>query len=60
MRRLRGRWPWAVEKGFEDYGDVVRIAPNEIAIFGYKPIVGKFLFCEYSRIYQRLTGYPSS
>ncbi|EXF86309.1 cytochrome P450 [Colletotrichum fioriniae PJ7] len=39
MRRLRGRWPWAVEKAFEEYGDVVRVAPNEIAIFGYKPIV---------------------
>ncbi|KAK1659914.1 cytochrome P450 [Colletotrichum godetiae] len=36
---LRGRWPWAVEKAFEKYGDVVRIAPNEIAIFGYKAIV---------------------
>lgn len=27
---LRGRWPWAVEKMLKDYGEVVRVAPNEI------------------------------
>ncbi|KAF6814027.1 cytochrome P450 [Colletotrichum sojae] len=34
---LRGRWPWAIEEAFKKYGDVVRVAPNEIAMFGYKP-----------------------
>nr|A0A2L0P0J8.1 RecName: Full=Cytochrome P450 monooxygenase TwmD; AltName: Full=Wortmanamides biosynthesis cluster protein D [Talaromyces wortmannii]AUY61972.1 TwnD [Talaromyces wortmannii]QBC19712.1 TwmD [Talaromyces wortmannii] len=28
---LAGRWPWAVADALEKYGDVVRIAPNEIA-----------------------------
>ncbi|TLD11768.1 hypothetical protein PspLS_11644 [Pyricularia sp. CBS 133598] len=36
---LTGRWPWAVEGAFRKHGDIVRIAPNEIAIFGYKAIV---------------------
>ncbi|KAI1394963.1 isotrichodermin C-15 hydroxylase [Hypoxylon fuscum] len=27
---LRGRYPWAVEQLAKEYGDVVRIAPNEI------------------------------
>ncbi|KAI0191887.1 isotrichodermin C-15 hydroxylase [Astrocystis sublimbata] len=27
---LRGRWPWAVEEMVKEYGDVVRVAPNEI------------------------------
>ncbi|KAI0106404.1 cytochrome P450 [Nemania sp. FL0031] len=27
---LRGRWPWAVEEALRKYGDVVRIAPNEL------------------------------
>ena len=25
-----GRYPWAIEKTLEQYGDVVRIAPNEV------------------------------
>ncbi|XXG93812.1 hypothetical protein Hte_000061 [Hypoxylon texense] len=28
---LSGRWPWAVEATIKQYGDVVRVAPNEIA-----------------------------
>ncbi|KAI1409860.1 cytochrome P450 [Hypoxylon sp. FL1857] len=27
---LAGRWPWAVEDALKKYGDVVRIAPNEL------------------------------
>ncbi|KAI1352028.1 cytochrome P450 [Xylaria sp. FL0043] len=27
---LQGRWPWAVEGMVKKYGDVVRVAPNEI------------------------------
>ncbi|KAI1661697.1 cytochrome P450 [Daldinia decipiens] len=27
---LAGRWPWAVESALKKYGDVVRIAPNEL------------------------------
>ncbi|KAI9154647.1 Cytochrome P461 monooxygenase [Paramyrothecium foliicola] len=28
--RFMGRHPWAIEKALEHYGDIVRIAPNEI------------------------------
>ncbi|KAI4869205.1 cytochrome P450 [Hypoxylon rubiginosum] len=28
---LSGRWPWAVEAAIKQYGDVVRVAPNELA-----------------------------
>ncbi|KAK7994640.1 hypothetical protein PG991_016228 [Apiospora marii] len=28
---LQGRWPWAVEDAMKKYGDVVRVAPNELA-----------------------------
>ena len=31
--RFTGRYPWAVEAAFKKYGDVVRIAPSEIAFF---------------------------
>ncbi|KAH9902215.1 cytochrome P450 [Xylariomycetidae sp. FL2044] len=27
---LSGRWPWAIENALKQYGDVVRIAPNEL------------------------------
>ncbi|KAK5992617.1 Cytochrome P450 monooxygenase TwmD [Cladobotryum mycophilum] len=27
---LAGRWPWAIEDVLKEYGDVVRIAPNEL------------------------------
>ncbi|KAK4180645.1 cytochrome P450 [Triangularia setosa] len=27
---LSGRYPWAMQQAFRDYGDVVRIAPNEL------------------------------
>ncbi|KAI1341981.1 cytochrome P450 [Xylariaceae sp. FL0016] len=30
---LSGQWPWAVEAAVKQYGDVVRIAPNEL-VFG--------------------------
>ncbi|KAI1375296.1 isotrichodermin C-15 hydroxylase [Hypoxylon crocopeplum] len=28
---MSGRWPWAVEKMLKQYGNVVRVAPNELA-----------------------------
>lgn len=31
--RLSGRWPWAIEDALRKYGDVVRIAPNELVFF---------------------------
>lgn len=31
--RYHGRYPWAIEAVFKQYGDVVRIAPNELAFF---------------------------
>uniref|UniRef100_A0A0B7KD80 Isotrichodermin C-15 hydroxylase n=1 Tax=Bionectria ochroleuca TaxID=29856 RepID=A0A0B7KD80_BIOOC len=30
---LSGKWPWAVENVLREYGDVVRIAPNELVFF---------------------------
>ncbi|KAF2758045.1 cytochrome P450 [Pseudovirgaria hyperparasitica] len=33
---LSGRYPWAIEASFKKYGDVFRIAPNEIAIFPFE------------------------
>ncbi|EXL65012.1 hypothetical protein FOPG_18745 [Fusarium oxysporum f. sp. conglutinans race 2 54008] len=32
---LIGRYPWAIENAFKKYGDVVRIAPDEVAVFPY-------------------------
>ncbi|KAI0484977.1 isotrichodermin C-15 hydroxylase [Xylariaceae sp. FL0804] len=29
---LRGRWPWAVEEMVNKYGNIVRVAPNELVI----------------------------
>ena len=31
--RLSGRYPWAIEDVIRKYGDVVRIAPNELVFF---------------------------
>lgn len=31
--RLSGRYPWAIEDALNKYGDVVRIAPNELVFF---------------------------
>lgn len=31
--RLSGRWPWAMEDVIRQYGDVVRIAPNELVFY---------------------------
>ncbi|KAI1147270.1 cytochrome P450 [Nemania diffusa] len=30
LPRLSGRWPWIIEDALNTYGDVVRIAPNEL------------------------------
>ncbi|KAJ2987027.1 hypothetical protein NUW58_g4730 [Xylaria curta] len=30
---LSGRYPFAVEKALEQYGDIVRVAPNELVLF---------------------------
>jgi cytochrome P450 len=31
--RFSGRYPWAIETALKKYGDVVRIAPNELVFF---------------------------
>ena len=31
--RFSGRYPWAIEDVLRQYGDVVRIAPNELVFF---------------------------
>ncbi|KAI1199438.1 cytochrome P450 [Nemania serpens] len=30
---LSGRYPFAIEKALEQYGDIVRVAPNELVVF---------------------------
>ncbi|CAP62329.1 uncharacterized protein PODANS_0_230 [Podospora anserina S mat+] len=30
---FKGRYPWSIEAALKKYGDVVRIAPNEIVFF---------------------------
>ncbi|KAI5918478.1 cytochrome P450 [Camillea tinctor] len=30
---LTGRYPWAIEAAFKKYGDVVRVAPNQVVFF---------------------------
>ncbi|XXH01893.1 hypothetical protein Hte_008255 [Hypoxylon texense] len=31
--RLSGRYPWAIEDAIRNYGDVVRVAPNELVFY---------------------------
>ncbi|KAH9895536.1 isotrichodermin C-15 hydroxylase [Xylariomycetidae sp. FL2044] len=34
-----GRWPWAVEDALKKYGDVVRVAPNELVFFSPQAVI---------------------
>ncbi|KAI1079769.1 isotrichodermin C-15 hydroxylase [Whalleya microplaca] len=36
---IRGRWPWAVEQALREYGDIVRIAPNELAFMTPQSVI---------------------
>ena len=38
--RFLGRYPWAVEDTLHKYGDVVRIAPNELCFFTPQAFLG--------------------
>lgn len=38
--RLSGRYPFAIEKALEQYGDIVRVAPNELVVFTPKAFTG--------------------
>ena len=38
--RFSGRYPWAVEDTLHEYGDVVRIAPNELCFFTPQAFLG--------------------
>lgn len=40
--RYHGRYPWMIEAVFKQYGDVVRIAPNELAFFTVEAQSGSF------------------
>ncbi|KAI0534483.1 cytochrome P450 [Xylaria digitata] len=39
---LSGRYPWATEKVLKKYGDVIRIAPNELLFFTPEAFTGQF------------------
>lgn len=39
--RLSGRYPWAIEDALRKYGDVVRIAPNDLVFFTPQAFLGK-------------------
>ncbi|KAI1863172.1 uncharacterized protein JN550_009698 [Neoarthrinium moseri] len=38
---IRGRWPWFQEAMLEKYGDVVRVAPNELVFLNPKAATGQ-------------------
>ena len=40
--RFSGRYPWAVEDALRKYGDVLRIAPNDLVFFTPQAFLGKF------------------
>ncbi|ORY71062.1 cytochrome P450 [Pseudomassariella vexata] len=39
---LSGRYPWALEKALQKYGDIVRVAPNELAFITPKAFTDIF------------------
>lgn len=41
--RFSGRYPWAIEDALRKYGDVVRIAPNDLVFFTPQAFLGKAL-----------------
>lgn len=40
--RFSGRYPWAIEDALRKYGDVLRIAPNELVFFTPQAFLGKY------------------
>ena len=40
--RVSGRYPWAVEDALRKYGDVLRIAPNELVFFTPQAFLGEY------------------
>ena len=41
--RFSGRYPWAIEDALHKYGDVVRIAPNELVFFTPQAFLGWYM-----------------
>lgn len=41
LPRFSGRYPWAIESALYKYGDVLRIAPNELCFFTPQAFLGK-------------------
>jgi hypothetical protein len=39
--RLSGRYPWAIENALTKYGDIVRIAPNELVFITPQASIGE-------------------
>ncbi|ROW04707.1 hypothetical protein VMCG_04868 [Cytospora schulzeri] len=44
---LTGRWPWKIEEVLRQYGDVVRIAPNELVFI--TPQAGKDIYLSHEK-----------
>ena len=42
LPRFSGRYPWAIEDALHKYGDVLRIAPNELCFFTPQAFLGKY------------------
>lgn len=40
--RFSGRYPWAIEDALRKYGDVLRIAPNELVFFTPQAFLGRY------------------
>ena len=53
--RFSGRYPWAIEDALRKYGDVLRIAPNELCFFTPQAFLGKYLILTL----QQFTDTPS-
>jgi hypothetical protein len=39
---MRGKWPWTIEQILKQYGDVVRVGPNELVFVSPQAAKGPF------------------
>ena len=51
--RFSGRYPWVIEDALRKYGDVVRIAPNELVFFTPQAVLGEYLVLTVKRFTER-------
>lgn len=53
--RFSGRYPWAIEDALRKYGDVLRIAPNDLVFFTPQAFLGRYSIATL----QQFTDTPS-